>query len=235
MYLYNEFLYRPLFNALIFLYDAIPIHDFGIAIILLTIAIRLILWPLFHKSAEHQAIMQRLQPKVNELKEKHKNDREAHTRATLALYREHRVNPLTGFLLLLVQLPILIALYQVFQHGLSPSGLDSLYSFISRPAEFQYLFLGLVDVTKPSITLAILVGLSQYFLGRMTLPPAASSKDPAAIMSRQMVYLGPILATFIFIYLKLSVAVGIYWLTTTLFSIGQQVIINRSIKNSELS
>ncbi len=131
--LFHEILYRPLFNALIFLYQYFSFHDLGIAIILLTIILRLILFPLFHKGAKDQAILQRLAPKIKEIQTNHKNDREKQSKALLDLYRQHKVNPFSGFLLLLVQLPILIALYRVFLNGFSVETLSNLYSFISSP------------------------------------------------------------------------------------------------------
>ena len=95
--LFHEILYRPLFNALIFLYQNFSFGDFGIAIILLTIAIRFILFPFFYKSAKDQAILQRLAPKIKAIQAEHKNDREKQAKEMLALYRQHEVNPLSGF------------------------------------------------------------------------------------------------------------------------------------------
>ncbi len=86
--LFHEFLYRPLFNALFFLYQNFSFHDLGIAIILLTILIRVVLFPLFYKGAKDQAIMQRLAPKIKEIQRNHKHNKEKQAQAMLELYRK---------------------------------------------------------------------------------------------------------------------------------------------------
>src|SRR3989344_5836869 len=124
--LYNTILYQPLVNALVFFYNYF--QDLGIAIILLTILIRLILFPVFYKSAKDQAIMQKIAPQLKEIQRNHKHDLGKQGKATMELYRQHRVNPLTQILLMAVQLPILIALYQVFIKGIHQVPNELLYS-----------------------------------------------------------------------------------------------------------
>jgi YidC/Oxa1 family membrane protein insertase len=233
---YNEILYRPLFNALIFLYQHFSFGDLGIAIILLTIIIRLVLFPLFYKGAKDQAIMQRLAPKIKEIQKNHKHDRQEQTKALMNLYKEHKVSPFSGFLLILVQLPVLIALYQVFLKGFSATDFSALYSFVSAPSSLNHLFLGLIDLGKKNIIIVIAAAAAQYFQGKLSLiKNKNSSKDPALDenpaekIGRQMIYFGPIL-TFVFLYFfKLPSAVGLYWLTTSAFSVIQQVIINKKL------
>ncbi len=230
---FYEILYRPLFNALIILYNYLPLHDVGIAIVLLTILIRLILFPLFHKSARDQAIIQRLAPKVKEIQDTHKKDKEKQARALMELYREHRVNPLSGFLLILLQLPILIALYQVFLKGFSANSLAALYSFVTQPSSFGHYFLGFIDLTKRNVIVVLLAAIAQYFQGKFSLIPSGINNKreltSTEAMSKQMVYLGPILTIVFFYFLNLPSAVGLYWLTTSAFSVIQQIIINRNV------
>ncbi len=232
IFLFNEILYKPLFNALIFLYNYLSFGDLGIAIILLTIVIRLVLFPLFYKGAKDQAILQRLAPRIKEIQTNHKDDKEKQTKAMMDLYREHKVSPFSGFLLLIIQLPVLIALYQVFLSGFSTDALNILYPFISAPTELNHFFLGLIDLSKRNIIIALAAGLAQYFQAKLSMPQNNRSlKDlsPAERMGRQMLYLGPIL-TFVFLYfLNLPSAVGLYWLTTSLFSAIQQIMINKSL------
>lgn len=236
--LFHEFLYRPLFNALIYLYQNFSFHDLGIAIILLTILIRLILFPLFYKGAKDQAIMQRLAPKIKAIQQDHKHNKEKQAQAMLELYRLHRVNPLSGFLLLIVQLPILIALYRVFLKGLSNGSFDALYSFIPGPDSLNLFFLGLVDLGSRNIFIVILAVIAQYFQGKLSLAKTKNndlkSLSPMERMSKQMAFIGPIM-TFVFLYFfNLPSAVGLYWLTTTAFSVIQQIMINKSLnKRSE--
>ncbi len=232
--IFHELLYRPLFNLLIFLYQNFSFQDIGIAIIILTILIRLILFPLFHKGAKDQAIMRRLMPKIKEIQRNHKGNREKQAQAMFDLYRFHKVNPLSGlFLLILVQMPILIALYLVFWKGLSVDSFDILYSFISRPDSLSLYFLGLIDLSVRNIYIIILAVIAQYFQGKLMFVKIKSnlsqSLSPIEKMTEHMVFIGPIL-TFIFLFaFNLPSAVALYWLTTTLFSVAQQVIINKSL------
>ena len=112
--LFNEILYKPLYNALVFLYQYITLEDLGLAIILLTILIRFILYPLFYKSIKSQALLQKIQPEIQKIQHNHKDNREKQAQELMALYRQHKVSPFSSFLMILVQLPVLIALYRLF-------------------------------------------------------------------------------------------------------------------------
>jgi YidC/Oxa1 family membrane protein insertase len=232
--LFNEILYRPLLNALIFLYNTLAFADLGIAIILLTVIIRLILFPLFYKGAKDQTIIQRLTPKIKEIQKNHKEDKQKQAMAMMELYKEHKVNPFSGFLLLLIQLPVLIALYWVFLKGISEQSLAILYSFVSRPAVLEHYFLGLIDLSAKNIIVVVAAALVQYFQGKLSLPKnnkPIKDLSPAERIGRQMVFIGPVL-TLVILY-NLPSAVGLYWLTTSLFSLIQQIVINKRIKNNE--
>src|SRR3989344_1808163 len=116
--IYNEILYRPLFNIMVYLQTLIPGGDLGVTIIVLTVIIRVLFMPLSLKMIKSQKLMKDLAPKIEEVKTKFKNDTAAQSAAILKLYKENNVNPLSGCLPLLIQLPILIALYQVFIKGI---------------------------------------------------------------------------------------------------------------------
>lgn len=223
----------PLFNGLIFLYNTIAFQDFGLAIIFLTLLIRVILFPIFYKSAENQILIQRLQPELNKIQHDHKDNREKQAQAMMDLYRKHKVNPFSGFLLLLVQLPILIALYQVFLKEFSPDSFNNLYDFIQKPVNFNTGFLGLLDLEKPSILMVSLAVVAQYFQGYLVLPKKRSGKEESAPerMARQMVYFGPLMTIIIFV--NLPAAIGLYWLVTSAFSITQQIYINKTVNVEE--
>ena len=113
--LFYEVLYQPMVNILMFFYSIVG--DFGIAIILLTILIKILLYPLTKKQATSQHKMKKLQPKLKELKEKYPDNKEEQSRAMFKLYKDEGVNPVGGCLPLLIQLPILIALYRTFYPG----------------------------------------------------------------------------------------------------------------------
>jgi|SRR3989344_3485906 len=220
---FHIILTRPLLNALIWFYNIIPGQDMGLAILALTVLVRLLLFPSFQKSLRSQKELQALQPKLNELKQKYKDDKEAQTRATLELYKEHKINPLSSCLPLLLQLPILIALYQVFLVGLSGNVGHELYPFIHDPGAVNTGFFGLTDLLKPSYVFAVLAGLFQFVQSKMMVPKKSSlsgSDKTAAIMNAQMVYLMPLITVFIGI--RLPAGLSLYWMATTLFAIGQQ-------------
>lgn len=222
-FIFNEILYRPLFNGLVFLYNNLPGHDFGIAIIILTILIRILFYPLFQKSIKAQKEMADLQPKIKEVQEKYKKDKEKQARAVMELYKEHKVNPLSGCLPILIQLPILYAFFQVLRTGLDPARLSGLYSFISNPGQLNPMFLGLVSLSKPNAVLAILTGITQFIQGKMVAPKNsanASKSDFASAMSTQMVYFMPVFIAFI--ALKLPAGLALYWTVLNLFGIAQQ-------------
>jgi len=223
-------LYQPLFNALLALYIYIPGHDFGIAIIVLTLIIRILLFPTSIKAVKSQRSLQKLQPQIVEVQKKYKNDKEKQAKEILALYKREKINPFSGLLLALIQLPILLALYRVFWGGLNPKGLASLYTFIANPGHINPLFLHLIDLSKPNMVLAVLAGLTQYFQTKMLLPPSpptvvGQSKEPdfAQAMQKQMVYFFPIFTVIILV--NLPSALGLYWVVSGLFSIGQQYAI----------
>jgi len=227
--LFHTLLTEPLLNALVFLYQVVTFKDLGLAIILLTIIIRLILYPLFYKSYRNQTLLQKIQPEVKKIQHDHKHDRERQAQALLALYKQHKVNPFSGFFLLLIQLPILIALYKVFFNGFSGDALADLYNFIPAPTEVNNTLLGLIDLAKPNIIIVGLAAAAQYLQGRLSLSKKTQNQEgsPAERIGKQMVYIGPIL-TLVILY-SLPAAVGLYWSMTSIFSVIQQIFINRSL------
>ncbi len=223
-------LYQPLFNCLVWLYNYVPGHDFGIAIICLTLIIRIILFPTSVKAVRSQKSLQKLQPQIQEAQKKYKNDKEKQAREILDLYKKEKINPFSSLLLALIQVPILIALYRVFWDGLNQKKLVALYSFVSNPGLINPLFIHLINLSKPNIIFAILAGLTQYFQTKMLLPKsdlggAAKSKeaDISQAMQKQMVYFMPVFTLIILI--GLPSALGLYWTVSGLFSIIQQYFI----------
>lgn len=222
--LYHEIIYRPLLNVLIYLYNVIPPHDIGIVIILLTILIRLALWPTFHKQMKAQKSMNALQPKLNEVREKHKDDREGQAKAIMQLYKDHNVNPWASCLPLLLQLPLLIAMYQVFNTALK-NHIDGLYSWVARPEVVNPFFLNLIDLSKPNIYLAVLAGALQFWQSKMMMAKTVTTDATAKAMAIQTTYVLPLLS--VFIAWKLPAGLPLYWIVTTLFAVLQQYYILR--------
>ena len=232
--LYNEVIYRPLFNGLIFLYNVIPGHDFGIAIIVLTIVTRIILYPLNQKAIKSQKEMQVIQPKVKEIQQKYKDDKEKQGRALMELYKQHKINPASGCLPILVQLPILWGLFSVLRAGLNPEKLSQLYSFVAHPSVINNIFLGILDLSQKSIILAILAGIAQFIQSKMITPQTspASGSDFSSLMSKQMLYFFPVIT--VFIAASLPAGLALYWVATTVFGIGQQYLVLKK-KNGQQS
>lgn len=232
-FLYHTFFYDPLLNLLVVLYKTVAFSDLGVAIVLLTVLIRLILFPLFQKSAKYQIVMQKLQPQVAELQKKHKDDKTKQTEALMALYKENKTNPFSGFLFILLQLPILIALYGIFSNILKPGAFEKLYTFISAPEQLHTTFLGLINLSLPNILMVGLAAVGQYFQIRTALPKEQENRQlsPQEKASRRMAFIAPALT--IFIFYKLPAAVSLYWVAASIFSIIQQELIQKGIKKNE--
>jgi YidC/Oxa1 family membrane protein insertase len=231
---FRAIVYQPLFNGLVLLYEHVSFEDLGLAIIFLTIAVRLVLFPLFHKTAKHQKISQELQPKVKEIRKKYKDDKEAQTKALMDLYKDNQINPITPIFLLILQMPVLFSLYRIFINGFSNGSLDMLYSFVSPPAHINQTLLGIVTLSKVSIPLVIAAAIAQYIQG--VLVSSRSSKNGAAPAQAQKmakigIFMGPAMA--LIILMRFPSAVALYWLTSTIFSIIQQIIINRSMNKEK--
>ncbi len=226
---FNTILYQPLFNALVFLYQYLPGRDFGVAVIVLTIIIRVLLYPLMVKSIKSQKVLSELQPKIKEIQQKYKDDKEKQTKEMMALYQKEKINPFGGCLPLLLQLPILIALYQVFWKGLQPGAMANLYSFVPNPGVIDPTFFGLINLAEVSLVLAVIAGVTQFFQSKMLMPQNKKTDQTgqmaqfSGMMQKQMLYFFPIFT--VFILWKLPAAIGLYWIITALFSIGQQYLI----------
>lgn len=232
-FLFNTIFYQPLLNLLVWIYE-FTIHDFGVAIILLTVIIRMILFPFYQKSMRHQTILQRIQPKIKKIQEQHKNDREKQAQALMALYQEHNVNPFFSFFFLLLQIPIMFALYRIILN-LAHGNITGLYAFTTPPGELNTIFLNLINLSKSNIIIVILAAGAQYFQAKLALRPKTSdAKDasPAESMARSMAVVAPLMTLFIFY--SLPSAITLYWFVVSLISVVQQIIINKELGHGEV-
>lgn len=238
--IFHVIIYQPLYNALIGIYDIIP--DLGIAIIILTVIIRVLLIPLSKKSIESQKKMQEIQPEIKKIQEKYKNDKQKQGQVMMEFYKKNKINPASGCLPLIVQLIVLIALYRVFMVGVGMVNGDGLlYSFVPQPESINHIAFGFLDITAKSIPLAIISAGLQYWQTKMMMaknkkPESEARKkegepDFSAIMQKQMLYMGPIIT--LFIGFQFPAALPLYWMVTTLFMIGQQYFIFNKDKEKE--
>ncbi len=236
-FIYQEVLFRPLFNLLVGITNILPTHSIGWAIFFVTVITRLVLLP----SALHQAKQQQknqtkmgaLQAELAAVQKKYKGDAAKKAEATMALYRKAGINPVSGCLPLLIQLPILIALYRVFLVGLGPETFHHLYSFVATPDRVGLMFFG-VNLTQPSIYVGILAGISQFIQMRFfaPAPPAATGMQDTSAqmmvsMQRNMMYIFPVMT--VFIALQLPAALALYWLVSTVLAVAQQYIVKKTL------
>lgn len=249
-WLFNELLYRPLFNSMVFFYNTIPGANIGLALILTTLVVRILMIPLYRASIKSQREITIIQPILKELQTKYKDDRQKLSEEMLKAYKEHNVNPFAGILLLFVQIPILIAIYQVSLNIFKSENYPALYSFITLPETFNPQFFGLLNVAdSKNIILALLVGISQYYQIKLIMKRTQPAKpketkkskkkksdkpeepDFATTLNKQMLFMMPILVT-IFAY-SFPAAMSLYWITTTLFTIGQEFILIKQVDKAE--
>ncbi len=247
-WLFHEFFYRPLFNVLIFLYEIVPGGDMGVAVILTTVVVRLILFPLYKKSLKSQQEMAVIQPIMKELQEKYKDDKQKLSEELMKVYSDHKVNPFAGIAIVFAQMPILFAIYRVSLNIFNPENYPDFYSFVTLPEELNAISFGAIPIAESAwdtqnvaaIILALLVGLAQYFQVKIMMArtqPQPKKKegdaksdtpDMAQMMGKQMTVLLPVMITFF--AFTLPAAMSFYWLTTTAFTVGQEFTFGRKIR-----
>lgn len=232
---FQTIFYQPILNLLVFLYNTFG--DLGLAIIFLTLIVKLILFPLSKKSIKSQKSLQELQPKIDELKKKHKDDKQAQSVALMALYKENKVNPFSSCLPLIIQLPFFFAIFRVFKDGFAQNHLDLLYPFVNNPEIINTVTLNFFDLSEKNVILAILAGLAQFWQGKMIQvkkpeikTEGAKDENMLSVMNKQMLYVMP--AVTVFIGLSFPAGLTLYWFLTTLFTVAQQKIVFSKKKSS---
>lgn len=223
-------LYQPLFNLFVWLYNIVPGHDAGLVILIITVLIRLLVYPLTNSAIKAQKSLQELQPKMDEVKKQYAGDQQKQAQALMELYKTNKVNPFASCLPLLVQLPILIALYTVLRDGLAGANLSTaLYGAVAHPGSINTLAFGFLDMQKSNWVLALLAGAAQFWQSKMMsrkAPPKAAGaggkdEDTMAMMNKQMLYMMP--AMTVIIGLGLQSGLTLYWFFSTLLMALQQL------------
>lgn len=220
--IFRPIFYLPLLNAMVFLYYYIP--DLGVVIIIITILIRLLFVRSFHKSLKQQRVMQSLQPKINELREKYKDDKQKEMQAMMELYKENEVSPFGSCSTLLWQLPVLAGLSTLFARASSDAILNDLYSFIPHISHINPIAFGLIDLSARNNY--ILVGIAavlQFIQAKLSLPKHKGTDAMQNSMQTSMLYVFP--AVLFISILSLPAGLALYIVVTTLFSIAQQYYI----------
>ena len=235
--LFHTILYQPLFNLFVGLYNIIP--DVGVVILIVTVLVKLVLYPLTTSSIKAQKSLSELQPKLAALKTQYKDNQQQLAQETMKLYKEHKVNPFGSCLPLLIQIPVFLALYWVLQKGLTGQDFSPLYSFIKNPGTIHTVTLNLFDLQNASPVLAILAGLAQFWQAKMMYtkqPPKAAGEggkdeNMMAMMNKQMLYVFPVMT--VLIGLKLPGGLSLYWLLSTVLTALQQELIFRKGKKND--
>ena len=235
---FSTVFYNPLYNGLVFIINHTPGFDLGLAVIIFTCIVKFILIPLSKSSVKTQLKMKALEPELNKLKAQYANNKEEQARKLMEFYKINNLNPFSGVLLLLIQMPIIFSLAGIFYtSGLPHINAGVLYSFIPNPETINVLFLGFLDVTKINIWLSIIVGVTQFIQIRYSVPAfkptgqGGKQEDFAKSMNVQMRYTMP--AIVFLISFSLTSAISLYWITSNLFAIAQEVYFRKTIKKEE--
>jgi YidC/Oxa1 family membrane protein insertase len=200
--IYNLIFYQPVSQALFFFYKYLK--DFGLAVVFLTILIRLILFPLSYKSSKEQEKLSRLQKGIKEIEKKFNGERKA--KEILALYQKERINPFFNLFSLFIQFPILVALYQ---------------SLLKATNQFDPSFFGFFNLSKPNFLLVLVAILFYIFYLKLNLPKIEKEKKSPFSVQTQMNFL---LIPFTFLILmKLPSAISLYLIASYLFLIFQKI------------
>lgn len=234
--MFHTFIFLPLTNALVFLTSFLW-GNIGLSVIVMTVLIKLILLPFSYSTTKNQIAIKKIQPLIDDIKKKHPDSTEQ-TKKIMELYKEHNTNPLSGCLPLLIQLPIIIGLYQVFLQGVSVDP-TMLYSFVHAPEHLSNMFLGL-NMTSKSILVAFVAGITQYFQLKLSptlqnntsgnVSTATSDMQTAMMenMQKTMKYTLPVMITFF--ASVVPAAVALYWVTSNVFMIIQEYWINKRLQ-----
>lgn len=232
---WNTFLVQPLLSLLMLAYGLF--RDFGFAIVAVTVGIRLLLYPLFVAQIRSQRVMQELGPAMNEIRAKYGKDRQKVTEEQMKLYKERGYNPASGCLPLLVQMPILFAMYAAFIEAPNLTGAlvdERLWPFIPNPlgpddkldltANWLPWIGGGLGAPDPLFVLPILAGATQLISSVMAMPFGQKpSTDPQAKMMQSMAYYFPVIT--VVIAWGLPSGLSLYWVATTVFQILQQYVV----------
>jgi len=233
--IYHEVFYKPLLNGLLVLTSVLPWNDLGFSVILLTVILRFIMFPLTHKMIRTQRKMKEIEPELKKIQNEKKN-KEEQGRAVMELYKKHGINPFSGFLNILIQFPLLFAMYKVFWTGI-PFKAGDIYGFLAIPAHINVMFLGLINLSTPNIFLAGMAAVSQFLQVWFAMPAnsggskgvVAGKPDMGTMMQKQMLYIFPVL--IFMIGFSLPSAVALYWTTMNVFAIVHEATVRNNANN----
>ncbi len=236
--MFDTIFVQPLMNILFFIYGIIPGHDFGVAVIIMTVIIRFAMWPVMAKQLHSQKKMQALQPEIARIRAEVKGDKQQESARLMELYKEKEINPLASCLPLIIQLPFLIALFAVFSRAtqgievITPllygpvKNLGWIQQVIQNPSLFSAELFGVVDLAaKHNIVLALIAGATQYYQVWQITPKQSDPNDPSAAANKMMTWMFPLITAWI--GYTLVAALPLYWAVSNGISILQQTLTMR--------
>lgn len=237
--MFHAIFYEPMYNALVFILSFLPNHDVATAVVILTIVVKIILLPLSKKMFLSQIAQRKVQPIIAKLQAEFKDNRQVLGLKMMEVYKEHKLNPFSSILLMFIQIPIVFALYFVFSKGGLPDlKIEDLYSFAPHVVNIQHILFG-VDFTKASIYIGMVAAIFQYFqirlsLNHMKANAETSSKSiselkPEEMIQRQMTFMMKYFIPLMILLasLKVSAAVALYWIVSSIFMIAQELYFRR--------
>ncbi len=202
--MFDAIIVKPIFNALMLIYSIIPGGDFGIAIILFTILIRFLLYPLVRKQLHQTKLMRKMQPEIAKIKKEAKGNKQLEATMQMELYKRHGISPFQSIFILLIQLPIFIGLYHVIQIIVSRTAevvnftyaplqqLEPIKQIIDDPNNLNHTMLGFIDLTQTAfssggvnfaiLALALISAITQYIMSKQTMPTTDTPKRFRDIM-----------------------------------------------------
>lgn len=236
--IFHTFFYNPIYNGLVYLIDVLPKGDAGLAVILLTIIVSLILFSVSKKAIKTQIRMKEMEPELREIREKI-TDKQEQALKMMSLYKKYEINPFSVILLVLLQIPVLLALYFVFlKAGLPEINTEILYSFVKVPTEVSMNLFGIVDISQKNIFLAILAGVTQFIQARVAIPKMEPKKDGKSSfkedfqrsLNTQVKYVFPVI--IIIVSLGFPAALPLYWSTRNVFMTLQELYVKKTLKKN---
>lgn len=224
--MFRTFFWQPTLNLLFFLFYIVK--DFGFAIILTTTTVRMILWPLFTQNEIIQKKMQKIQPEIKKIQAENKQDPQKQTSLLLDVYKTNKINPSFAFFFAFLQIFIIYGLFSAFTVATKPGFAEYIYKFIPQ-LPINYSFLGLINLSEPSLILAIFAAATQIIHGIITLKHLKNT-DPQKNMMRIFTFAFPII--FILQYKVFKSAIFLYWIILTAINILQTLYIRKKVIKS---
>lgn len=236
--MFHTFFYEPIYNLIVLVLTIIPLHDIGGAIVVVTLIVKGLLLPFNMSALRTQYMMKKIEPEMGRIKELQKKDPQAASQQMVNIYKKNKINPFSSLFAMILQIPIFIALYIVFSKGLFNDP-KSIYTFVTFPEKLHTIAFGIFDVTHKNIIIALLAGISSYFLARRQTAQMGSPKKEkkqeeesfqehfTKSMKLQLLYVLPIIITVS--AAALPAALGLYWFVSNSASYALDVYMKQKL------